>query len=282
MSKEKLNTVPSSYRDATGPIDVTLRNDMMFHRVMQNSKAALKGLVCSLKGLNPDTVKDVTLTNPIDYSAYANKEIILDVKVELNNSELLDIELQLYQSPIWERRSLLYLCRTFDNLGVGENYLELKPTTLIAIMDNSLFPDYPEFYSHYQFLNVKNYRPYSTLLNINVLYLSQINIATDEDKANNLVYWAKLFQTSTWEDMKKLCEVRPEFKEVAEIMYKSSIQPQEKTLYEAHQKFLSDKISLYSAGFEKAKEEDKVEIEALSSEIARLKKKLEEAGISAE
>ena len=160
---------------------------------------------------------------------------------------------------------------------------------ILAIMDDSLFPDYPEFYSHYQFLNVKNYRPYSTLLNINVLYLSQIHLATEEDKTNNLVYWAKLFQASTWEDMKCLCEIRPEFKEVAEIMYKSSIQPQEKTLYEAHQKFLSDKISLYSAGFDKAKEEDKAEMDALSSvnetlksENARLRKLLEEAGIPAE
>ncbi|MBR1441265.1 MAG: hypothetical protein IJ589_08580, partial [Lachnospiraceae bacterium] len=54
MQKEKLNTVPPSFQEVTGPIDVTLRNDMLFHRVMELSNSTLKGLICSLKGLNPD------------------------------------------------------------------------------------------------------------------------------------------------------------------------------------------------------------------------------------
>ncbi len=47
MSKEKLNTVPPSFQEVTGPIDVTLRNDMLFHRVMELSNSTLKGLICS-------------------------------------------------------------------------------------------------------------------------------------------------------------------------------------------------------------------------------------------
>ncbi len=102
---------------------------------MANSKKALKGLVCSLKGLDPGTVKDVELTNTIDYSLYTTKEIVLDVKVILNSNEIIDIELQMYRYGAWEQRSLLYLCRCFDSIGEGENYKKLKPTTLIAIMN---------------------------------------------------------------------------------------------------------------------------------------------------
>lgn len=282
MEKEKLNNEPVSFDDATGPIAVTLRNDMMFHRVMQSSNMALKGLVCALKGLEPSSVKEVTLTNPIDYSAYTHKEIILDVKVLLNNNEILDIELQLHHCKDWERRSLLYLCRSFDSIGISEKYSELKPTTLIAIMDSPIFPECPEFYSRYRMLNTKNYKPYSTMLGINVLYLSQAKLATDDDIANGLVYWSELFQATTWEDIKDLVSVRTEFKEVATVMYNSNIQDQERTLFEAHQKFVMDRMSMREEIMEEAKELYSHELELKDEKIARLEKLLAEAGIPTE
>ena len=293
MEKEKLNSekVTGSFMDATGPIDISLRNDLLFHVVMQRSKAGLKGLICALKGLNPKDVKDVILLNPIDIKAANLKELILDARVLLNTNEILDIELQLYQMKDWDRRSLLYLCRSFDSIGSGEKYQKLKPTTFIAIMDDPLFPDYPEFYSKYQMLNIKNHQPYSSLLNLNVLYLNQTDLATQEDIDNHLVYWAELFKAKTWEDLKMLCQVMPEFREVTEVMYHSMIQSQERTLYEAHQKYLMDKAALiddaYEDGMEAGRAESREKIEALEhsrkesrEEIERLQeeiKRLKEA-----
>ncbi len=246
MAKTQVNndSATLSYVNATGRIDFTLRNDMMFHRVMQSSNVALKHLICSLKGLDPSTVKKVTLMNPIDYSAYNRKEIILDVKVLLNNNEIMDIELQLYYTIEWKLRSLLYLCRSFDSIGTGKNYLKLKPTTFIAIMDDPLFPEYPEFYSHYQLLNTKNHQPYTDYLSLNVLYLGQTELATEEDIQNGLLYWAELFKANTWEELKALCRREPGFEEVAIVMYNSNIQDQERTLFEAHQRYLMEHYSM--------------------------------------
>jgi predicted transposase/invertase (TIGR01784 family) len=241
---ENTKTMPVSFEEATGPIDVTLKNDMMFHLVMAKSPKALKGLVCALKGLDPKTVKEVILTNPVDYSMYATKAIILDVKVLLNNDEIIDIELQMYINDEWELRSLLYMCRSFDSIGKGDDYLRLKPTTFIAIMNDPLFPDYPEFYSHYELLNTKNFQPYSSYLKLNVLYLNQTEIATQEDIDNGLVYWAKLFKTTKWEELKDLCSNNDAFKEVAQVMYSSNVQSQEKTIMEAHEKYMLDKRTL--------------------------------------
>ncbi len=242
-AKQTFST-PVPFEEATGPIDVTLKNDMMFHLVMARSNKALKGLVCSLKGLDPDTVKDVVLTNPIDYSMYATKKIILDVKVHLNNNEIIDIELQMYTDANWELRSLLYLCRSFDSIKQGDDYDKLKPTTFIAIMNDPLFPAYPEFYSHYELLNTKNFQPYSSYLKLNVLYLNKTDIATQEDMDNDLVYWAKIFKATDWVELRKLCAKNDTFKEVAQVMYKSNIQSQEKTYMEAHEKYMLDKRTL--------------------------------------
>ncbi len=65
------------------------------HYVTQKSNHILKNLICSLKGLNPDDVKEVLVTNSIDYAKYEGKQIILDIRVLLNSSEILDIELQM-------------------------------------------------------------------------------------------------------------------------------------------------------------------------------------------
>ena len=53
--KQQLNmnvstTKALDYHDATGKIKHSLKNDMVFHMVMNKSEIALKGLVCAVKG----------------------------------------------------------------------------------------------------------------------------------------------------------------------------------------------------------------------------------------
>ena len=41
-----------------------------------------------------------------------------------------------------------------------------------------------------------------------MLQLNHIDLATKEDVQNNLVYWAKLFNATTWEEFKALAEMK--------------------------------------------------------------------------
>ena len=59
-------------------------------------------------------------------------------------------------------RSLLYLCRAFDDLKKGVKYTDLKPTIHIGILDFSPFPEEKEFYSEYQLMNIKTHRFYNS------------------------------------------------------------------------------------------------------------------------
>ena len=98
-------------------------------------------------------------------------------------------------------------------------------------------------------LNFENYQPYSSMLGINVLYLNRTELATDEDKANKLVYWAELFKAKTWEDLKALIKQNPSFEEVATVMYNSNIQSEEKTIMQAHQRFRDYQRAMYNNGY---------------------------------
>ena len=50
---------------------------------------------------------------------------------------------------------------------------------------------------------------YTKLIGVNMLQLNHIELATEDDEENNLVYWARLFNATTWEEFKALAENNP-------------------------------------------------------------------------
>ena len=89
----------------------------------------------------------------------------------------------------------------------------------IGLLNYTLFPEHPEFYSTYQFLNVKNHTLYSDKWRISVLDLSRIDLATEEDRQYQLDYWAALFKAKTWEELQMLAQDNHYFKEASETVY---------------------------------------------------------------
>ena len=164
-----------------------------------------------------------------------------------NNSSIMDIELQMYHDAYWEKRSLLYLCRTYDSIGTSDKYSDLKPATLVAIVPKPLFPNHPEFYSTFQLLNKKYHYPYTSNFHLNVLDLSQMELATEEDRSNGLLHWAKLFLANTWEELVLAAGNNQTFQEVIDHMYTVNTIPEERTLFEAHQKWLAVNESMQAS-----------------------------------
>ncbi len=243
----------TSYKDATGTIEFTLKSDLMFHYVMQKSERALKGLVCSLNGISASMVKELIVLNPIDFNDDLQKTV-MDLKLILNNNEILNIELQVYTDKYWIQRSLLYLCRAYDSIDAGDDYSKIKPTTHFCITDQNLFPEYPEFYSEYLLLNTKNHQPYTKNFGIKVLELNHTNLATQEDIDNNLVYWADLFKADTWEKFQELAEGRPDIEEVGNLMLEVNADTKAKELLEGQRRYREMMNSQYSAGYTDAEE----------------------------
>jgi uncharacterized protein (TIGR02449 family) len=54
---------------------------------------------------------------------------------------------------------------------------------------------------------------------LNVVSLKHIDLATDEDKQFGIDRWARLFKSTTWEDIKMLAKNEPIFKDAAETLY---------------------------------------------------------------
>ena len=210
-----------TYRTATGPIPYTMLNDYMFRAILQKNELVLRGLIGSLLHLEQDAIESVTITNPITLGEKIDsKTFILDIYLRLNNDTSINLEMQVLNEGNWTDRSLSYLCRTYDKLQVGEDYIDSSRAIQIGILDYTLFPDKPEFYAEYRMMNVKTHHIYSDKLQLHVLELSQIKLATEEDKKYGIDRWARLFKSTTWEEIRMIIAENKYLNEAAEEMYR--------------------------------------------------------------
>ncbi len=102
-------------------------------------------------------------------------------------------------------------------------------------MDFTLFPEQTEFYASYKLLNEKNHHKYSDKFALHVLDLTQIQIATEEDKAYGLDRWAKLFKATTWEEFKMIAAKDEIMQEAGETVFKLNWTDSERYLCEARE-----------------------------------------------
>ncbi|MDE7476515.1 MAG: Rpn family recombination-promoting nuclease/putative transposase, partial [Lachnospiraceae bacterium] len=120
MNKKETN---NSMLPESGELCYNMTNDYMFRAVLQKNKKVLKGLIGALLHLDPEAL-EVEITNPIILGkSYENKDFILDMNVTINRETRLNLEMQIVNYNNWKERSLSYLCRSFDNVYKGDDYI---------------------------------------------------------------------------------------------------------------------------------------------------------------
>lgn len=280
MTKE--NSHPTSYKDATGKLPFGLTNDYMFHAVFQKNVVALKGLISSVLHMKPEEIKNVIITNPIKIGDQIDeKSFILDIEVLLNNDQLINLEMQMANQLNWQDRSLSYLCRSFDQLYQGEEYTSAKPVTHIGFLNFAPFPESPEFHATYKLLNVKNHIVYSDKIVLSVIDLTQIKLATEEDKAHQIDYWARLFTATTWEELKMIADNNTYLESASQTMYELSGDELVQRQCRARRDYYKQVNTYNKTVRELEKTQSKLETankknEEYSNTIAELRKRIEE------
>ena len=257
----------------TGKLPFRLMNDYLFRAVFQSHPKALEGLCRAVLHLLPqDTIK-VTLKNPIELGKkLENKEFILDLAVVINNSLFLNLEMQASSQPYWPERALSYTCRSYHNLNHGESYNNVLPVHHIGFLGFTLFPEHPEFFADYRLVNVNGWkernqdgaptrlpkqlrsrpenrsayrssnRPanpqiFSDKLRISVIDLTQIKLATEEDKQYQVDLWAHVLTATTWEEIDMLSQNNEYLKETVAAVEQLTEDEQIRQMCQAREDF---------------------------------------------
>ena len=172
-------------------INIKLVNDYLFRALLQKNNRVLKGLIASLLHMEMEDIQSVIIKNEIILGKHIpDKAFILDIRVLMNDNSIINLEMQVVDQCNWVERSMSYLCRCFDNLAKGDDYINAKPVVQIGLLDYTLFPDAPEFYASYYLMNENSHKIYSDKLRISVVDLTHIDLATDEDKLFGIDHWA--------------------------------------------------------------------------------------------
>ena len=227
-----------------------MRNDYMFHAVLQKNEEVLRNLLATLLEIDEAEIESCHIENPIELGKeIEGKECILDVKLTLNNDKVINIELQVYKQTHWINRSLLYWARTYDNLKSGQDYSMLLPAYHIGILDFTLFENHPKFMAQYQILDVDDGYLYSDKLCIKVLDLTQLEKAKQESETNKkLLKWASIFKAETLEELEQLASGEEVFENMVVTMKKLSEDEKIRMQCEAREDYERSLLTEYNAG----------------------------------
>ena len=241
MSQSDRSVIDMALQNAHGKIPYGMTNDYMFRAVLQSNNKALRGLICSLLHLTEKEVFSVEITNPIILGeSVESKEVRLDINVLLNNRTMINLEMQVANQLNWQNRSVVYLCRSYDSLNHGQDYDEANSVIHIGFLDYTLFRSRPEFYASYKLINVKNYQKYSDNITLNVVDLTRIDLATEEDKVYHIDGWAKLLKATTWEEVNMLAAKDENMREAAKSIFVYNTEEQIRKMCRDREEYYQD------------------------------------------
>ena len=127
------NTIKSAER---GGKLLPLTSDIVFKRVFskEGNEEILKSLLEAVLDIE---IRNVIVRNPeLPKNLYDSKAGILDIKVEIDENTICDVEMQVKNEKNIERRSTYYMAKMVsDELKKNEEYIKIKKTIVINFLN---------------------------------------------------------------------------------------------------------------------------------------------------
>ncbi len=204
------------------------------------------------------------LASPFLWKRYSGqKQGILDVRVELNDDRMVNIELQINMLACWDKRSLFYLAKMFtEELLVGEQFHRLKKCICINLLDFNLDED-PEYHRIYRLRNEKG-QEYSDLFEMHVIELGKKLKGTEP-----VDEWIRLMNVRTEEELEMISAKKPGLLEAVKEVKVMSLRKGLRALYEAHLREIRDRNARDAFVREEGRAEGKEEGKAEGMEVGK-------------
>ena len=180
--------------------------DFAFKEIMADPLSRIGFLSAVLK-LDPGEIKETHILNTNLRKLHTDeKQGILDVRILMNDHTEINIEIQLSELKVWAERSLFYLSKIFtEQIHEGQSYDVFKKCVSISILNFTLFPKEPEFYSCFRIMEEKRHTIYTDKMEFHVIELPKLPKEwKDENQA--LLLWAKFINAEKKEEFEMLAE----------------------------------------------------------------------------
>ena len=188
---------------------------------------------------------------------------ILDLQIDVNNTEKVDVEVQLVERSNLPERLLFYFSKLYlKGIGKGEDYRIAKRVVLIAIIDYNLKIEIEDKKMETIWQIVEKNHPKTILTNkfeIHILELEKVKEEYKKNKDNKKAQWLLFLDDPETKEVKEIMEKNEDVKEAVIEVRKLSQDEQLQREAELREKAIMDEKAIYQAGLDNGKEEGRAE-----------------------
>ena len=156
-------------------------DDWTFHylygRETEDANQALMAVLNTILDRHSDPIVSIQIMNPDDYSeADTQKQSSLDIKAKTSAGELVDVEVQNGKLTHFGDRSVYYSAKMINSsLDSGEDYVKMKKSIMIAIVNGKMFPDSELLHTTFHYREDKEHFLLSHKAEIHFIELSKVD-----------------------------------------------------------------------------------------------------------
>ena len=244
------------------------KNDFIFKKLFgsEGNEAITKGLIETIIG---QKIKKLEFKNPyLLREAKEDKEEILDVKVELDNNILCDIEIQVGNYHDVDKRILNYWAKMYrTTIGRGKEYINMKKTIVIFIaayeIDN--LRGIEEYKTRWTILEEKLKVELTDIFEVDIIELSKADkyFKNNKEKMKEIKNWISFLINPKNIEGANMKEVSEEIQKAYELWQNMNLTEEEREV--AERRYI-DMVSLeyakeyeYNQGKAEGKAEGKTE-----------------------
>lgn len=233
------------------------KNDIVFKLLLTRELALLRDMLEAILGR---PIRDVFVLNPgIPSERPPDKQIVLDIRVALDDGSRADLEMQVRLVPALASRLVYYGARDYAaQLGRGDDYDQLTPTVVIAWLVDPLFPDLERLHAIFELRERHTHRLLSDQLQFHVLQLSKLSssrVGTGYDDPR-VERWARFLMAQSDAELDQLASEDPIMALAKETLDQLSQDPETHRLARERE----DSLKLYRMHLAASRAEGKADV----------------------
>jgi predicted transposase/invertase (TIGR01784 family) len=213
--------------------------DIVFKQIFATSEDLLKPFLKSVIGLSNDELEQAVVIDPHLYPEHADGKLgVMDIKVLLRSSKVIDVEMQQKKITHLRERILSYLSGMVrEQIKSGDDYECIKRVITITITGHPLIEEDDVYHHRYTLYDPKTRSEFTDLIEVHILELPKV---PEKDDGNELWWWMKYIMVERKEQLKMIAEKGPIMAKAATRLIEISEDEHTRHRLESYRRFEMD------------------------------------------
>ena len=227
--------------------------DFAFKELMRDEMVR-KGFLSAVLNIKDTDIQSTVLLNTnLPRPHEDDKQSILDVRLTMNDTTEINIEIQLAYMSSWADRSTFYLSKMLvEQVGVNKRYSNLKKCVGISILDFNYIKQTKRFHTVYHITEDTEHIKYTDVLEMHIVELPKLP-ATDD--LTDLYDWVKFIRAKNRSEFQMPAKENVYIKRAYDVLEEISADEQKRMEYNTRQKWLYDYNTMMEENLERGRQQ---------------------------